>query len=83
MLFPLLTAVLIFVELTRRRRSLKFNILKLNFTFVRDPFRHNMNVMLVKSQQVGIVDKFFWVRPFSTIKIRNIQLTNLDLLTLK
>ena len=36
-----------------------------------------MNVMFVESQQVGIVDKLLWVRPFSTVRIRNVG-TELD-----
>ena len=84
MLLPLLTAVLIFVELTRRRRNIELKIFKQNFTFIIDPFRHDMNIMFVESQEVGVVDKFLWVRPFSTvIRIQNIQFTSLDLFYLE
>ena len=61
-LFPLLTAVLILVELTDKHKHIidrnRINILN---TVICDPLCDNVDVVLVSGQKIRIVDELLWI----------------------
>ena len=62
-LFPLLTAVLILVELTKKTRyhtSLEDNITT-RYTIICDPLSDDVDVVPVSGQEIRVVDEFLRV----------------------
>ena len=60
---PLLTAVLILVELTRSTGD-TIPSLEVKLTVIGHPLCDYVDVMLVQGEEVGVVDKFLWVGSF-------------------